>query len=199
MIARVLFVCAQNVCRSPLMAAAFAGAVADGLAETDDRDWAVRSGGTHAHEGRTPCPFVVALAPAAARHRSMAIDREDIMLADLVIAVSREERSWIAQQVPESRQTTFTLREALLLDDRMGARPLLESVGEYVAALNAHRGTIEILPPVSRPWRRRPRHPLDVPDVHGAGRHAHRRALTDVARDAADLGRRVRESLLITA
>ncbi|MFS2242876.1 hypothetical protein [Microbacterium sp. OR16] len=197
MIARVLFVCAQNVCRSPLMAASFAAAV--GAGRSDDDDWVVRSAGTHAHTGQFACPVAVEFAEGAAGHRSAPVDMMGILLADLVIVASREERSWIAQEVPESRQTTFTLREALLLDERVRRRGAAGAVSEYVAALNAHRGTIDLTEPSPSLWRREPEHPLDIRDVHGASRRAHRRVLADAAREAAEFGQRMREALLIPA
>lgn len=178
------------------MAASFEAVVSDGRF---DDGWVVRSAGTHAHDGREACRFAVELAAGVEGHRSAPLDLAGILLADLVIVTSREERSWIAQEVPESRRTTFTLREALLLDERLGRHGVKATVGEYVAALNAQRGTIDLVEPQPSPWRRAPQHPLDIRDVHGAGRRAHRRVLADAARNAAELGQRMRETLLVQA
>lgn len=195
MTARVLFVCAQNVCRSPLMAASFAAAVGDPQPDGGGRGWVVHSAGTHAHDGRAVCPFVAGLESRARLHRSAKVSAEDIDMADLVITASREERAWIAQQAPESRAITFTLREALLLDDRLSEESRAGTVDDYVAALNGHRGTIDMREPSASRWRRVPEHPLDLEDVHGTRRRRHLRGLSRVSADAADLGKRMRESL----
>lgn len=202
MIAKVVFVCAQNVCRSPLMADSFMRAVdaaRSGGAETEE--WAIRSGGTHARPGAVPCRVVVELAPATVLHRSSEIGREDVDAAGLVIVASRVERSWIAQLAPDARSRTFTLREALLLDGAVGDKLITDSDSfrAYVSALDAQRGTVEIQVQPSSWWRRHPVHPLDILDVHRLGAKEHRRGLQAVVADAERLGQSISRRWDVTA
>ncbi|MGB3731825.1 hypothetical protein [Microbacterium sp.] len=199
MIARILFVCAQNVCRSPLMADSFGRALDDAwFLDAHEGEWDIISGGTHARPGADACSTVVALAPGVEGHRSSAVSRSDVDEADLVVVASRTERSWIAQLEPSARPRTFTLREALMLDERVGDVPIrdAESFREYVDALDAQRGTIDVSRRRPVLWRRRPEHPLDVIDVHRLGAKAHRRGLEVASVDAARLGRSIKRRLV---
>lgn len=202
MIARVLFVCAQNVCRSPLMADSFGHAVdGDWFLDSHGGEWTVCSGGTHARPGAVPCRVTVDLAPGTGAHRSSEISREDVDAADLVIVASRAERSWIAQLAPSARPRTFTLREALMLDEGVGGSPISdgETFRAYVAALDAQRGIAEIRPRSRMPWRRNPENPLDIRDVHRVGGKAHLRGLQEVVEDATRLGQSIKRRLRVAA
>lgn len=188
----VLFVCAQNICRSPLMAAAFREVLrAEGELGLGAPDWAVESVGTVASEGRRACRVAVEIVPAAAGHHSVRLEAEDLDVADLVIAASLEERSLIARLRPQSRARTFTLREAVLLGER---RISAGSLAEYAAGLDSRRGTLDLPAPSSLRWRRR-EDPLDVADVHQRGMRTHRKGLERAASDARLLATRLRRDL----
>ena len=188
----ILFVCAQNVCRSPLMAAAFREALrAEGELGLAPPDWQVESVGTTATEGRRACRVAAEFEPAVAAHHSVRLEADDLEVADLVIAASLEERSVIARLRPQARARTFTLREALLLgEDRVVA----STISEYAASLHSRRGTLELPRPSSLLWRRAA-DPLDVTDVHGMGSRAHRKGLEKAAADARLLASRLRRDL----
>lgn len=181
MVATVLFVCAQNVCRSPLMAAVFADAVGVGV-ESGSDGWIVDSAGTGAHPGRRSCRVAAEVEPAVVGHHSRLLEAADLDRADLVIAASLAERAVIAQLRPAARSRTFTLREALMLGERGGAKPAA-SLAEHVAALDARRGTLELSRWRALPWRRDRQHPLDVVDVHQFGRRTHLRGLVEASAD----------------
>lgn len=188
----VLFVCAQNICRSPLMAAAFQEALrAESELGLGGPDWAVESVGTMAPEGRRACRVSVGIVPAAAAHRSVRLDAEDLDVADLVIAASLEERSLIARMRPQARSRAFTLREALLLSEQ---RIAASSLAEYAAVLDSRRGTLDLPRPSSLPWRRAA-DPLDVVDVHQLGTRAHRSGLEKAATDTRLFASRLRRDL----
>lgn len=193
MIQSVLFVCAQNICRSPLMAAAFEeGFAAGGDIASSGVEWVVGSAGTQAEPGKRSCRVAVDIEKGASGHRSARLDADHLDAADLVIAASLAERALIAQLRPNARTRTFTLREALLL----GERPVsATSLAEYAVALDARRGTLDL--PNRRPllWRREAAHPLDVVDVHHFGPRAHRRGLIKAASDARTLASRVQREL----
>lgn len=184
---RVLFVCAQNICRSPLMAAAFLGAL------QPQEDWVAVSAGVKAAEGRHACRVASDLISALAEHRSTALGAGDIDAADLVIAASLAERAAVARLRPHARTKTFTLREALLLGEQEGAP--VASVAAYAARLDARRGMVEPPRPSRLPWRRASDAPLDVVDVHGAKFRVHRDGLERAAQEAALLAQRLQRSL----
>jgi protein-tyrosine-phosphatase len=190
-----LFVCEQNVCRSPLMAAAFDGALhADGLPETDAVEWVIGSAGTQASPRRSACRFVVAIEPEAAHHVSHRLEVDDVEAAGLIIAATLEERSLIVQLSPSARSRTFTLREALLLGEQPVAAT---SLAEYAAALASRRGTLDLRPPRGFPWIRPAHRPLDVVDVHMLGPKPHRRGLLDADADARLLAARLQRDLSV--
>lgn len=188
----VLFVCAQNVCRSPLMAAAFQEALrAEGELGLGPSEWEVESVGTVASEGHRACRIASGLEPAAATHHSVRLEADDLDVADIVIVASLDERSIVARMRPQARSRTFTLREAILL----GEQPIdAGSITEYAAALHSRRGTLDLPKPSSLPWRRGPE-PLDVVDVHQMGPRAHRKGLERAAIDARLLASRLRRDL----
>ncbi|WP_197491744.1 arsenate reductase/protein-tyrosine-phosphatase family protein [Microbacterium sp. H83] len=189
----VLFVCAQNVCRSALMSAVFEESFrAEGELGLGTPRWRVESVGTQAPEGRRACRIVVELAPEAAGHHSARLEAEDVDAADLVIAASLDERALIAGVRPSARSRTFTLREALLL----GEEPVTAStLAEYAAVLDSRRGTLDLPMPSRRRWRGEAASPLDVVDVHQLGGRAHRRGLERAAADTRLLASRLRREL----
>jgi protein-tyrosine-phosphatase len=194
MIQSVLFVCAQNVCRSPLMAAAFEEEfAAAGDTESSEVEWVFGSAGTQAEPGRRSCRYAVDIVGSASGHRSTRLDADHLDAADLVIAASLVERALIAQLRPNVRTRTFTLREALLLGER---RVPASSLAEYAAALDARRGTLDLPHRRALPWRRDTAHPLDVVDVHHFRPGVHRRGLEKAAADARTLAARLHRELV---
>lgn len=189
---RVLVVCARNVCRSPLLAAALLGALP---AEERPR-WEVDSRGTSAVDGEPMCDVASRVGGVSGeRHRSQAVVIPQLDRYDLVLVASRAERSVLASAAPHLRSRTFTLREALLL--RGGAkefgpappgdqdRPLLA----YSEFLHSNRGLIRSRRARAGSWWSADVDPLDIPDVHGRSRHQHIRQLRWAVGDAAELGR----------
>lgn len=189
----VLFVCAQNVCRSPLMAAAFEDEFAAvGNSRSRETDWVISSAGTQAAPCKRACRYAVEIVKAVADHRSTRLEGEDLDSADLVIAASLAERSLIVQLRPNVRSRTFTLREALLLGER---RISASSLVEYAEALDSRRGTLDLPNRREMPWRRNVAHPLDVIDVHRLRVGVHRKGLERAAADARMLASRVQRDL----
>lgn len=185
---QVLFVCAQNICRSPLMAAAFEEQLGDGATA-----WTVGSAGTEASPGRRACRHAVAVIPAALGHLSTRLTVDELDAADLVIAASLAERSLIVRLRPSARSRTFTLREALLLGEQKMVSAT--SLAEYAGMLDSRRGTLDLPTRRSRPWQREAGHPLDVVDVHHLGARTHRRALEKAADDTRELAVRLTRAL----
>ncbi|GAA1856027.1 hypothetical protein ACFQZV_03500 [Microbacterium koreense] len=189
---RVLFVCRANVCRSPLMAAAFAQAVGD-----DGVPWRIESRGTDVVRSTVVCEIAADLAgdPATAGAKSRALNSRHIDNADLVVVSSLRERAMVTQLVPSARGRVFTLREALHLakesgtDGRGQRQSGHSSVRAFAEHLDARRGLVPIPEPRSyRFLRLRTEHPYDVPDVHGASQRRHRRVLEETREAAHALG-----------
>lgn len=189
----ILFVCAANVCRSPLMQYTFAGNVAD-------RDqWSISSAGISPHSGRVMCEASRTLVPStvselAVEHRSQPVS-EELLTADLVIVASRAERSAVARRSPGVRDRLFTLSEAVILGrSAVVSAPPVETastpVARFATLLEMQRGTITL--PRSRPQRRilsasKSAHPLDIRDGHVLGRAIHRGTLKRVVSETDEL------------
>lgn len=187
MTGRMLFVCAQNICRSPLMAAGFETELG-----SERGNWLIDSAGTEASSGRRACRHAVAVAPRAFGHLSTPLTVDGLDAADLVIAASLAERSLIVRLRPSVRSRTFTLREAVLLGEQNAPST---SLADYAEKLDARRGTLDLPMPRRRPWSRGTGHPLDVVDVHHLGVRTHRKILAKAADDTRTLARRLMQQV----
>jgi protein-tyrosine phosphatase len=191
---RVLFVCAMNVCRSPIMAFSFTAAIDD----AGRADWAVTSGGTSVLRSAPMCDVGAALigrsaagAAFAASHVSSPLLKAEAASQDLIVVASRAERGEVAQLDPAFRARTFTLREAIALGGpSITAAELEPLVGRrsgdedkplagYAELLHRRRGT---LPTPANPVGGA-QHPFDIPDVHFERRRRHTAALRQVQDD----------------
>lgn len=187
MTGRVLFVCAKNICRSPLMAAAFEAELG-----AEAGEWVVGSAGTEASAGRRACRYSVEVVITVLGHLSTPLTVAELDAADLVIAASLAERSLIVRMRPSARSRTFTLREALLLGEQNASAA---SLADYADILDARRGTLDLPTPRALPWRRETGHPLDVVDVHHLGMRTHRRGLQKAAADTRMLARMLQQGI----
>ncbi|MEL4320069.1 low molecular weight phosphatase family protein [Leifsonia sp. YIM 134122] len=106
----ILTVCSGNICRSPLAEQL----LRQGLAGVADAT--VTSAGTIAMVGSPMAPQSQVLAARygatdAAAHVARQLTAEQIVEADLVLALSRDHRRAIVEMVPSAVRKTFTLRE----------------------------------------------------------------------------------------
>lgn len=194
---QLLFVCAMNVCRSPLMAATFSHASED-VGQTVAR--VVISRGVSASPDMPMCEVASAHVTDKAwvwAHRSTPVSRADLEESALVIVASRAERAAIARLAPDARARTFTLREALALGapavgqvrvDATSADPDLSPLARYQQLLHGRRGLIA-MPPAETAAARRLRYrrlrdwnPLDIPDVHQERHRVHAWGLSEAQR-----------------
>lgn len=194
---QLLFVCAANVCRSPLMELTFESLVAR---DADPSPWQVSSRGVSVVHAHRMCAVAAGLTEGAGGHGSVAdhvstqLTDADVKTQDLVIAASREERAAIARMVPASRTYTFTLKEAVALGalasdaqerERVAANTADGlTLSAYAELLHQRRGRISVVP--------RPRgglasalwgsgdDPQDIPDVHHGGARRHEKTLREV-------------------
>jgi protein-tyrosine phosphatase len=189
----LLFVCAANVCRSPLMALTFTEALAH---DPDPGEWTVISRGISVVRTHPMCRLAASMievgadgAPLAASHVSSQIAESELEHQDLIITASREERARLARMLPSARTRTFTLKEAVAL-----GRPPLDasereralragggaSLSTYADLLHQRRGRVPLpAPPRLRlPWTASD-DPLDVPDVHHDHSRRHARTLKE--------------------
>ncbi|WP_040168207.1 arsenate reductase/protein-tyrosine-phosphatase family protein [Microbacterium gorillae] len=173
------FVCAANVCRSPVMEVAFRQTVRDATA------WDIVSAGTQVTRADRMCAVAARHvgttavgATFAAGHRSRAATPDLLRSRDIVLGATVAERRRLAVLVPALRERTFTVREAVLLgaeeatiDEIAAARAVhgadLSGLALYAAVLDARRGVVP-MPEPSRgilPWRAGP-DPRDITDRH---------------------------------
>lgn len=207
---RLLFVCAMNVCRSPLAACTFAAAVAE---NGDPAEWTVASAGTAALPGEAICGVGATLlakksvaASLAQSHISERIDAARLRDYDMILVATRAERSLLATLDPAARDYTFTIKEAVLLGSRpisaeeLAAGPSAPHrrsrlVG-YPTLLHRRRGTVSVpaprQPKAWLPWRSRAvQDPLDIRDVHVEDRRQHEPLLRELQADVLTLHRQL--------
>jgi protein-tyrosine-phosphatase len=202
---RLMFVCAMNVCRSPLMAFTFADALA--AANEDEANWSVTSRGTAVLRSDPMCDISASLITGsesgqefAQTHESKPLSSAELQAQDLILVASRAERAKIAQMNPRLRSRTFTVREALALGAPAVTQADLDLMARarvphqkirlagYTQLLHQRRGTVPV-PTVRRlPWSlRRPIDPADIPDVHHKKRPQHTAMLKSAQSDVRDL------------
>lgn len=153
----ILSVCTGNICRSPIAAAI----LADGLSPFEGV--VVHSAGTGALVGHSVPEPAQRLANTigldATTHRARQIEMTMIREADLVVAMSREHRRFIVEQVPAAMRRAFTLRELARIADVLepelvsaisssGARTEEDGMREAISRASSLRGTV---PPPSSP------------------------------------------------
>ncbi|SRR6266487_1211141 len=134
----VLALCTANVCRSPMAAALLARRLA-GLGV----GMPVCSAGM-LHDGAQPPAEVIAAIAAygldVTDHRSHVVSGADLAAAGLVLAMAREHVRHAVVTKPEVWPRTFTLRELLRRGEQIGARPVGESLAEWL--WRAHEGRV---------------------------------------------------------
>lgn len=114
---RILVVCTGNICRSP-----FAEFILAGLLRDIDADgFTVRSAGTRALGGHpidgSSAALLGSLAPDAAGFAATQLTADLVGSHDLILTMTREQRSAVLRMRPDALRRTFTLREfARLLD-----------------------------------------------------------------------------------
>lgn len=173
----ILFVCAENVCRSPLMAYEFLRAARG--AGTDGQ-WRVSSAGARTRRSQRACSVVAelvgddeAVSGLVSMHRSRPLTAAMINKNDLIITASLAERATVATLSPASRDRTFTLREAVSLASERRL-PQVTSVRELGHQLHSRRGLIVPVTQDGRHWlRRAEEHPFDIPDTHSSRSRRH--------------------------
>ena len=142
----VLVVCTGNLNRSALGAALLGTWAEWYLPPALARDVHVTSAGLRAPVGssmRTRTRIIAgALGAEAARHRATQISEQAIRSADLVLVASRDQVDGVLALVPGALRSTFTIREAARLAERLADAPPPDSVAELrarVAELGGHR------------------------------------------------------------
>lgn len=202
---RVLTVCTANICRSPA-AARLLQLRFERTGQLTAADYVIASAGTHAINGAPACDlssalvgsfvartYAVADPSASGTHRSQRVTRELARASDLILTMDREHRAVLAQIAPQTRQRTFTIRQAAPLAEGIaqgvaqgrlpeGAAPLpgppFARLKWLVAEMDAMRGithlpdTIEREPAGDLSW-----HALDIPDPHVMGYQIHPMAI----------------------
>jgi protein-tyrosine phosphatase len=119
---RLLFVCAGNICRSPM-----ARFLAERMAREAGLPWSAASAGLAALVGEPMTPAAAralsARGVAGARHSARALDEKALAAADAVYAMTRAQRDEIAARFPARAAKALVLREAAGLPDPDVADP----------------------------------------------------------------------------
>ena len=191
----LVFVCAANVCRSPLMELTFAA-----RATQNEPGWRVTSRGVDVRRELPMCGVSRSLVDAdsalqrrASEHLSAPLMADEIEAFDLIITASRAERAAVARLAPAARARTFTLLEATQLSAGLttasngAVRQSGMDLAEFVALLDAQRGSGQMsqVPLATGRSRRLLRgvsvDSLDLPDRHDLrGSRRHRQMLSAV-------------------
>lgn len=164
---RIHFVCTGNLCRSPMAEVL----LRHSLAGRGCNDIEVSSSGTWAYYGREATPEAIATVAARgadlSRHHSRPIEHDEILAADLVVAMTSVHVRELMSIVPEVGDRLVMMKE------------IKEISPATVGAEATKKERIEALLKGKRPKRRRS---LDVDDPMGLPAHAYERTageLTD--------------------
>lgn len=107
----ILAVCTGNICRSTTAEIALQG----GLEKIHPQQFRVTSAGSRALVGHPPerrvAASLAALQLDASSFSSRQLNEDQIVGADLILALTREHRSAVVSLVPSALRRTFTLRE----------------------------------------------------------------------------------------
>jgi len=139
----VLFVCTGNIYRSP-MAEAFCRAA------IHERGLHATTASASTLEGDRPiAPLALCqiedVDPQMATHRSHLLEPEDLLGADLVIAMTREHVRRVSVLEPGAFDRTFTLKELVRRGGRVGPRRPGQTLGEWLASLGEGRTRSDLL------------------------------------------------------
>lgn len=159
----LLTVCTGNICRSPAAERLFAAAFSV-------ENITVASAGTHAMVGEPISPPMAALLDDLGAHTAgfaaRRLTEEQIAGADVILAMTREHRSFVVGMVPAAVKRTFTLREFARLSTQVSSADLDEAAGPDAGAARRlaalvplaarHRAPVEPeLDDVVDPYRRK--------------------------------------------
>jgi protein-tyrosine phosphatase len=135
----ILVLCTANVCRSPMAAALLTGALAG-----RDTAVSVRSAGVLGDGERRAPPAPLAAAAMADRgldisaHRSRQVGPDDLVAADLTLAMARVQLRHAVVLAPFSWPRSFTLKELVRRGEQIGPRPPGTGLAAWLA--RAHEG-----------------------------------------------------------
>lgn len=185
----ILFVCAANVCRSPLSELL----LRRGLEGSPGIR--VESAGTHAREGAMICALAADQMADGDResrvpaHRSRPLTPELLAEATLIVTAARDVRSDVVRMAPQVRDRVYTMREVAFLGEGFTPEPPARRVGTvslYAMHLDRSR-TVKGPVPARRSgwWRIRGVDGRDIADGHTQGAREHRRTLQDVVEASA--------------
>ncbi len=144
----IVTLCTGNAARSVML-----GYMLETLSEVNGASWSVRTAGTHAIEGQAMSPRTLASLEKVEElgdhhytaHRSHQITLDDVLWADVILAVEADHVSYMATQYPEARDKVVQLRTFCL------RAPLDGPAADQVAAVALNGALAE----------------LDVPDPAG--------------------------------
>jgi len=147
----VLVVCTANHCRSP-MAAQFLRSAAQGRFGAGH--WVIQSAGTDVDAGRPLHQFAEAVLVERSSffpgHGAVALTRESILAADLILTAAREHRARVVTMAPAAVGRSFTILQFARLVNQV---PTItssdaEELGRVlVVEAKFARGTLQPIPP----------------------------------------------------
>jgi len=104
--ARVLFVCTGNTCRSPMAEAILASKNIEGLE--------VRSAGIFALPGADASPQTIEVLnenDISFSHQAKQFSEMDVDWADFILTMTNDHKQWILQHYPQSSTKVYTVKE----------------------------------------------------------------------------------------
>ena len=202
--ARILLVCAANICRSPAAEELLRGELTQSPAFKDmDLTFEISSAGTNAVPGWARCPESISFAGPFQENASINIAEVDIESFDLILTMERAHRGLIVTENPRLRNRLFTLRDAGSLAKYLSGQSLVLDVAAKTITLESANQGFEFSPLSNVPalplqprerwewflteldaWRGQVPMALDsgkfgendIPDPHDKGRASHNEA-----------------------
>lgn len=201
---RLAFICAANVCRSPMMHFTFHETLSQ---QSYPGRWVLSSRGTSVVDRNQICGLVEQSlrnrsggGDFALKHHPQGLASEHLSNQDLVVVATVGERGKLARLNPNGRASVFTLREATLLGElpispaELDRAVLLSTdsncspLAAYAQLLNSRRGLIHSR---SARWTTRGwftglgADPMDIRDGHRDGTMRHSLTLLRVRSETA--------------
>ncbi|HEX2088412.1 MAG TPA: hypothetical protein VHI54_00560 [Actinomycetota bacterium] len=138
----ILVVCTGNICRSPIAE----GFLRQLLQDRGIDGVSVESAGVSGLRGYPADPEAVRATAEQgvdiSRHRARRVNPKMIAAADLVLAMTAQQRDTVARQVPEAASRTFTLKELIFLLEKTNGESPADNAEERLASAVAHANAL---------------------------------------------------------
>lgn len=178
----VLVVCTGNICRSPVGEALLAHQLAP-------VDIIVSSAGTRAMEGSPPAPETLDYIQNAlgidAQGEGTQLTKEAAGAADLILAMTEDQRAWVTRLAPRTVRRTYTMLEFSRVLAELDQRASYRTLSELVRACAPQRRKANSLGAIN-----------DIADPYGRPPEVYATSFAEVEQASREIATVISDSLL---